>query len=166
VVAVGAAKTPRLLDRRRIELVSGGFHVSRFVYHAAQELPLAEADRKVREVRTEAEGRAREAIALQVSMLRSQGHEPDRCSIVGAKQAVPSDLATILRSHALVHAAEGGLYRAALAAGAKSTGLEVVARSPKELDLSASLLRELGNGAGAPWGRDQKLAALAAALCL
>jgi len=162
-VAVGTGKAPFLLDRRRIELVSAGREVA-FVYHAAQELGLTEAERKVAEVRREAEIRAREAIALQVATLRKGGHEPGQCAIVGSRKAVPTDLGTILQSHALVHAAEGGLYREALALGAKANGLEAMTITPDELDLGAALLRDLGRGAGPPWGRDQKLAALAAAL--
>lgn len=160
-VAVGTGKAPSLLDRRRFELVSGGFEVAG-VYHAAQGLKLIEAERKVAEVRREAQTRACKAIAFQVATLRKGGHEPGRCAIVGSRKAVPTELGTILQSHALVHAAEGGLYREALALGAKANSLEAMTITPDELDLGAAVLRDLGRGAGPPWGRDQKLAALAA----
>lgn len=165
-VAVGAGKGgPQLLDRRRFELISGGFEVGA-VYHMSQGLPVAEAQRKVDGVRAEASRRAGEAIAALVSRLRLQGHEPAGCAIIDpTKRALP-DLGTILKSHALIHAAEGSLYRAAVLAGAKASGLVPVTVPAPEVGSRAELLRELGRGAGPPWGKEQKLAALAAALLL
>jgi hypothetical protein len=165
--AVGVGESgPRLLERRSFAIISGGFEVGA-VYHVSRGLPLAEAQRKVDAIRGEASRRAAEAIALLLSQLRAEGHEPAACGIVGAKKrALPPDLAAILRSHPLVHAAEGELYRAAVVAGVEANGLDAVTVPLPELDPGAALLRDLGRGAGPPWGRDQKLAALAAALLL
>lgn len=165
-VAVGAStEGPRLLDRRKLELISGGFEVGA-VYHVSQGLPLAEAERKVEAVRTEASRRAREAIAALVSHLRLQGHEPSACAIVGSAKRPLPELATILRSHPLIHAAEGILYRAALVAGLEANGISPLAVPAERLASRDELIRKLGRGAGPPWARDQKLAALAAALLL
>ncbi|MGZ6126097.1 MAG: hypothetical protein ACXWLR_14105, partial [Myxococcales bacterium] len=166
-VAVGAGQRgPEILDRRRFEVISGGFEVGA-VYHVCRALPLADAQRKVEGVRSEASKRAGEAVSLLVSQLRLKGHEPGACAIVGArKRAVPPDLATILRSHALIHAAEGDLYRAAVAAGVEANGMDAITVPAQDLDIRSGLLRDLGRGAGPPWARDQKLAALAALLLL
>lgn len=157
-VAVGS-RGPRLLDRRRIEMVEKG---SAGVYHAVEGLPLDEAARQVDAIRARAGRRAEEALAAWIESLQKLGGAPQGCAIVGPRRPKPADLEAILRSHALVHAAEGELYRAALAAAAQARGLAVTRVPAQELDLSAALVRELGREAGAPWGRDQKLAALAA----
>jgi len=164
-VAVGGSGAPRLIDRRRIELIEGGFEMAG-VYHAAEGLPLSEARRRVDAIRARAGARAKEALAAWIESLQKLGGVPRRCAIVGPRKRPPADLETILRSHALIHAAEGELYRTALAAAAAVRGLEVTTIPARELDLSAKAVRDLGHGAGAPWGRDQKLAALAAALRL
>ena len=148
----------QLLDRRRLELVAK----MAGVYHAALELPLPQAARLVGDIRSEAEANARSAIAAQLAELAKVGHSAQRCVIVGARKAAPEELELILRSHALVHAAEGDLYRSALAAGARANGLEVTTIQVGKLDLASIALRRLGEGAGPPWGRDQTLAALAA----
>jgi hypothetical protein len=162
-VAVGGSGAPRLIDRRRIELIERG---SAGVFHAAKGLPLAEARRLVEAIRARAGERAKEALAAWIESLQGLGGVPRRCAIIGPRKPPPADVETILRSHALMHAAEGELYRAALAAAAEAGGLEVTTIPARELDLSAQAVRDLGHGAGAPWGRDQKLAALAAALRL
>jgi hypothetical protein len=47
--------------------------------------------------------------------------------VVGGAARMPSDLASILRSHTLVHAAEGDLFRNALVEASKEAGLKVIA---------------------------------------
>lgn len=158
-VAVAVGEGPRLLDRRRIELIGGG---ERFVYHASQELPLAIAERKVSAVRARSERAAIGAIAELVARLNEAGHTPRGCAVVGTPRPPQNELETILKSHALIHSAEGDLYRVAIAAGAAASSLTVTAVAARELDAGAAELQELGRGAGPPWGKDQKLAALAA----
>jgi phosphoserine phosphatase len=91
---------------------------------------------------------------------------------------LPSALETILASHALLHAAEGDLYREALAEAAASSGLAVAGFPPKELyseaaaqfGVTEAVMRELlartGKAIGSPWRADHKEAALAALLAL
>jgi hypothetical protein len=98
---------------------------------------------------------------------------------VGASAtAIPESLDTILRSHALLHAAEGELYRQLLAAAATECGLEVrrftwremagiaaseLPRARAEID---GHLSAMGNAVGPPWTSDQKDAARAAWVAL
>jgi hypothetical protein len=142
-------------------LVRGGFEAAG-VYHACQELPVAAAEKRILAVRSEAERSAQTAIHTMLTLLRANGGSSSRCAILGASKRLPHDLASILRSHTLVHAAEGALYRAALAAGAAANHISAVLVSARELDPAAALLRSIGLGAGPPWGKDQKLATLAA----
>jgi hypothetical protein len=163
-ISIGAGAPPRLLDRRRVELVDGGFEVAG-VFHAAAELPLAQAKRLVADVRKTAERNARASIGAIVDALRASGGAPRACAIVGSAKELP-DLAAILASHALIHTAEGDLYRSALARGAEQHDLEVVMVSARDLDAHVGWMRAMGREAGPPWGKDQKLAAVAAARLL
>src|SRR5580765_4920981 len=123
-VVVGTGARVEVLDRRRLELVPGGFERAG-VYHAAEPLPLAAARRLVESVRKIAERNARESIAALLADLDAGGHRPGACAIVGAAPAPELDLETILASHARIHAAEGELYRRALAIGAAANALAV-----------------------------------------
>jgi hypothetical protein len=83
-------------------------------------------------------------------------------------------VASICESHARIHAAEGALFRAALAGASRALGVPVVevrardlaARAAALLGVSveelADRLAALGRDAGPPWGKDQKEALLAA----
>jgi hypothetical protein len=80
----------------------------------------------------------------------------------------------ILAVHFRMHKAEGVLWRDALAAGAKAAGLAVVPVPEKELqEIAPDVLHEswsavtvrvdaFRKAVGAPWGKDQKDAAIAA----
>jgi hypothetical protein len=99
---------------------------------------------------------------------------PRRCTILLASGRPIPELAKVLASHALIHAADGEHFRNALAAAAEACGLEtlrvaekdVAARVAERLRLSpAQLTRRVAGWRrelGAPWTADQKLAALAA----
>ncbi len=159
-VAMGA-EPATLLDRRRVELIAGGFDVAG-VYHAGQKIPLAAAERKLKAAREEAERNAKQVLSAMVLALHEAGHTTVGCAIVGAPKTLPADLAAILKSHALIHTAEGELYRAVLARAADASRLPARRVPTKELDSGSKMLVALGRDAGAPWGKDQKLAALAA----
>jgi hypothetical protein len=87
-------------------------------------------------------------------------------------------LESILKSHALAHAAEGRLYQDALLRGAESCGLEAIAVSKQSIweqgeaalgvarDELQQWIDELRRDLGPPWAQDQKLAALAAWIAL
>ena len=80
----------------------------------------------------------------------------------------------ILAVHFRMHKAEGVLFPDALVRGAEACGLRLAAvrekllweRAEKELAIARSALMKkiagLGQAAGPPWGKDQKIAALAA----
>jgi hypothetical protein len=84
----------------------------------------------------------------------------------------------VLASHALIHAAEGEMFREALRHAGKRAGVSVLEVKEKELVLVAievlgiaeakvkHRLGALGRAAGPPWAEDQKLAVLAAWIAL
>lgn len=112
---------------------------------------------------------AAERAAAEIErVVREAGPEVRSCAVVvGASKDAP--LESILRSHALAHAAEGRLYQQALLEGAKSCGLEAVAVPKRELACEEELRKwvdVLRHELGPPWAEDQKLAALAARVAL
>lgn len=172
LVTVGAGDGgARVLDRRRCELLDGT--VPRQPYHAAEELDLDAADDLVSGVYAAAEAGAMAALASLADDLAACGHAPVALTIRGEKAALPS-LTTVLGSHALIHAAEGMLYRAAVAEAASRSGLAVARHPPGEPDAAAvaalgttragldRLLTEWGRELGPPWRKEHKQAAAAA----
>jgi hypothetical protein len=92
--------------------------------------------------------------------------------VTGHPRDVPS-LDKVLASHALLHLAEGELYRGAICGAADARGLTVVAIDPKHgIDETAQTLgaaparfaqrlRDLRAELGAPWQADHRLATAA-----
>jgi hypothetical protein len=91
---------------------------------------------------------------------------------------VPDDLATILASHARLHAAEGELYRDALVEGATQLGLPVTRFANKgaigeaaqvlgvDTEQMSARLTALRVTLGAPWQKDHREATAGALLVL
>ena len=120
----------------------------------------------------------REAVARAVGDLRARGHEIAGCGILLSSGRPLTTLEATLASHALIHTAEGELFRQALARAGEACGLavrgvkerEVFERGAVELGMPAAELQqrvaELGRRLGPPWRQDEKLAALVAWLVL
>jgi hypothetical protein len=115
--------------------------------------------------------------AVQVK-LAEHGHRLVQCGLLLASgRALPS-LEKILASHALIHTADGELFREALDRASAQCELQVIrlrerellARAAEALRVRADVLlrrvTELGRPLGSPWSRDEKFAALAAWLAL
>jgi hypothetical protein len=168
VVAVaGTIDAPQVLERRRIVLADPEMPGSKQPYHTAAELPFPQAEALVRSAIASSRELAVEAISAVLKTLRSQGHEVAGCGgVLGSGKALPA-LEKILASHALIHTAEGELFRDVLMWAAKRCRLPATGVREKSLD-SASLERigSLGKLIGPPWTQDQKYAAVAAFLAL
>ncbi|OLB28225.1 MAG: hypothetical protein AUH13_20395 [Acidobacteria bacterium 13_2_20CM_58_27] len=179
MVAVSVEKgAPTVLARERIELVETFTYRFRQPYHTAEKLPLGEARKFVALVEVEAARLAHRAIHKLQSELERQGIQATSCSLLMASGKTLPNLEKILASHALIHAADGELFREALSSAAKRSGLATVKiRERRLLEIAeqalrtgpAALLRrlgELGRPFGAPWSQDEKFATLAAWLAL
>jgi hypothetical protein len=172
VAVAGARDAPTVVAKRHLELAAT--FESGAVYHVGQRLPVDEAEALVRSSEQRFVAAARDSIAALAAELRARGLEPCAAAILagGARPLPP--LAAILRSHALVHAAEGALYRRVLAAASEACAIpatfvplkdlpsRVAARARLPERQVASVLAEIGKASGRPWARDQKDAALAA----
>lgn len=133
------------------------------LFHAAAALPPAEADPLVR---TGTEVVAAVATHRMRDLLTGLGSVA-AVGVITGDHPVPDAVTRILASHALMHAAEGQLYRDALLEAAAACGLPAYgipkARASELLagDL-AGTVAALGTVAGRPWRKEHKLAAVAA----
>ncbi|HVH70234.1 MAG TPA: hypothetical protein VNB49_03875 [Candidatus Dormibacteraeota bacterium] len=179
MVAVCVEKgAPRVLARERVQLVETFTYRFRQPYHTAEKMPLGEARKFVSRVQAEAGKLAYRAIHSAQADLEKQGITLTRFALLLASGRVLPSFEKILASHALIHTADGELFREALLSGAKGCGLEMIGIKERELlergrqmlrVQSTVLLRritELGKIFGSPWSQDEKFATLAAWLAL
>jgi hypothetical protein len=144
VVVSGSAREPSVAANAVVELVS---EPNRFCYHRAVEMDANLRESWLAQLRLEILGRARDALgSLVTAAVR-------HCAVVG-KAGEALDLEEALVSHMKIHAAEGLFYRDIFI---EASPIPVQIVPPTSLDLSQ--VRKLPFS---PWGRDQKLAALAA----
>jgi hypothetical protein len=178
VAVAGQPGEIQVLFRGRIELLPLDESVPRFVYHEAAELPLSRAAALVKRVREASQKAARLAITNVLRDLDSRGAKAAACGVLSGSTAVPHDLPRILRSHPLIHAAEGALFQQAIVSAGESCGLavttvrerEVWSRSAAAWGRAEPELRKemdaLRKSVGAPWRADHKAAAAMALVAL
>lgn len=167
--SVVALAADRILARARIDLSEQTFEAGA-VYHMALDLPLEEGRARVERAAARARADADAGLAALVAGLAAGGHRPVVAAFALGGARVPDDLAKILASHALVHAAEAALYREAVAGAAQALGLDVVRYPARDVKAwakdSAAWLGSIGKVAGRPWSVDQKEPALLARAAL
>ena len=165
-----------VVDRRRIELVDEGW--AKQPYHAAEGLEQKKARVLVKRGTDSAYRIARREIKLATKRLREQQHEIIACAVLVANPMPDWSTDEILAVHFRMHKAEGVLFADALARAAVECELNLIAIPEKQLNEQAEkslatplsdVMKEvitLGKVVGAPWGKDQKNAALAAIVAL
>jgi hypothetical protein len=158
VALSGTAAAPRFAGRSEIELVPPGLVAQ--PYHAAAGLDLAAAGQLIAEVESAAEKAA--AAGLRALAATPPPGPARAVAVVVKAVSVPGDLASVLRSHAWMHAAEGLLYRQAVLAGAAGCGWMTHAVEQSALPAAEQAVNALGRVAGRPWRRCEKDAARAA----
>jgi hypothetical protein len=158
--------------KQRIDVAAGTAEAA--VFHAGKELSLAEAEALLRTSEAKFAHAARDAIARLVADLGAAGCKVVGSAVVSGSEKPLPPLASVLRSHALVHAAEGDLFRRLFAAASESCGVvarlvaakELAACAAEALGISqadlATRLAALGKQSGRPWAQDHREATLAA----
>jgi hypothetical protein len=144
VVVSGSLQKPRIVANHVIEILGDA---ERFCFHRAADMDRAEARRWIPRLKAKAIENARRALAPILD------DDVVVCAIV-AKDRAAGDLDEILAAHPRIHTAEGCFYRDVFR---DACPVPVRLVSPSSLDAST-----VGKIATPPWGRDQKLAALAA----
>ena len=165
---------PVVLDRKRAHLVKTFSYTFRQPYHTAEKMPLEEARKFISQVQNEARQLAYRVIHGMQSDLERAEIKLTRANLLLASGRPLPDLEKILASHALIHTADGELFREAIAHGCERCGLKMesikeralLERAGTALHLkTAELMRrvtELGKPLGSPWSQDEKFATLAA----
>jgi len=175
VLVEGPARSPRVLDRRAIELSDARVPTSRQPYHAVRDAPPGEAGKLERRLRGLVERVTQRSLAALLKEYRRQGHPVRRVSLVVGSLIDP---AKIGNDHIRAHALEGQLFRSALERAARAARLPCTTLVERALyDTAATRLRrspaalrrtvtDLGGALGGPWRADEKAATLAAWLAL
>ena len=179
VVAVCLEKgAPVVLARQRVHLVETFTYEFRQPYHTAEKMLAGQAREFISRMRLEARRLAYSAIQELASRTQEQGVKLTRCGLLLASGRALPELDKILASHALIHTADGELFREGILHAIARCGLEDFRVKEKELlDRAGRTLRikpnalmrrvtELGRSVGSPWSQDEKLATLAAWLTL
>jgi hypothetical protein len=147
-------------------------------YHAAEGLPVDRAEQLIRRCRDGSTQLATRAIIEMVDHLKENGRNVVGAGILFASGHPLPDLAATLRSHALIHTAEGEFFREVLVSACEQCSLPVTKIKEREAwDRAAMLfgtapanlqqrIGELGKSIGPPWRQDEKLASLPAWIAL
>jgi hypothetical protein len=175
VLLAGPVESPRLLERRDVQLWDPVMPETKAPYHAALELSEEAGARVVQRARDAVQAIANRAVHELESKLRAGGFKLHGVGLVVGSDRDPAKLGN---AHIRAHASEGRFYREVLEAGAagrhaRSTILveseayakagTVLGRSPDDLK---EALAQLGRAAGRPWGAEEKMATLAAWVAL
>jgi len=178
VALEGSVAAPRVILRRRLDLLDRDIPGAAQPYHAASAMQLEEAEEFLNRCRSGTHAAASYAIRGALEQIAQKGYRAvGGCVLMGSGRNV-SDLKTILGSHPLLHTAEGQFYREALKAGC--TAWEVPVCGVKEKEAAGAAAKALGLPAdeverrvadlgkliGPPWRQDEKLSAMGAWIVL
>jgi hypothetical protein len=169
-VLLGFSDSPRVLDRRIVELCDPAVPASRQPHHAG----MGTLEEDASEIRWRT-GTIRRATGKSVTALlqayRAMGFVPRSAALVVGSLIDP---ATVANPHIRAHALEGRLFRTVLEEALQSAklGCAVMIEKGAYAKAAAALGRTedeikrtvsaLGRSAGGPWRADEKLAAAAA----
>jgi hypothetical protein len=178
VAVVESGGKPSVVSRQRMGIADEGIAGARQPYHAAENLKLEDARDLIQRCRDRTSELALGAVGAFCRELERQELTPIAAGVLIASERPLPDLASILRSHALIHTAEGGFFRDAVIEAIRCYPLCVLAIRERGLPDKAAadlgiqleqvqpLLAGIGRAIGPPWTQDEKLAALAAWIAL
>lgn len=169
---------PVVLDRRKLLLVKTFSYTFRQPYHTAEKMGLREAAEFVRGLEKESEELALAGIRSFERELEKLDYKISGCSLLLASGRELPEFEKILASHALIHTADGELFREAIRHSCARARLSL--NTIKERDLLAAASKRLhkrpeflnrqvtalGKSLGPPWTQNEKLATLAGWLTL
>lgn len=171
-------RTIEVIDRRRIVIAVPGTNGGNQPYHFVRGLDLPEAEEFLKAHFAASKLLASTAVRdLVKELYERQFHVVGAAVLLASGRPLPP-LPKILASHPVIHTAEGEFFRAVFWKACESLDLSVTGFRERNLDESvraafgkraAGVQRQistLGRFLGAPWTRDQKMAALAASMVL
>ena len=156
-----------VVDRRRIELVEETW--AKQPYHAAEGLESKVARDLVKRGIDSAHRLALSEMKAAIKRERDRKNDVAGCAVLVGSPMPDWNTDEILAVHFRMHKAEGVLFQNALVQAAEKCKLKTLPVFEKELMVSDLLVKKiagLGKSVGAPWGKDQKDAALVAFMAL
>ncbi|PYO63459.1 MAG: hypothetical protein DMD70_03840 [Gemmatimonadetes bacterium] len=175
VLVEGPVRSPRVVDRRAIELSDAHVPTSRQPYHAVRDARPGQAARLERYLRGVVERVSKRSLGALLKEYRRQGRRVRRVALVVGSLIDP---ARIGNDHIRAHALEGQLFRTALERAARAARLPCTTLVERVLYETAAprlkrspgalrhAVKDLGGALGGPWRADEKAATLAAWLAL
>src|SRR6266478_6261880 len=134
VVAVCVEKgAPVVLVRQRVHLVETFTYEFRQPYHTAEKMLLDQGREFISRMQAEARRLAYRAMRELESRTREQGVKLTRCGLLLASGRPLPNLEKILASHALIHTADGELFREAILHASSRSGLANFTVKDREL---------------------------------
>lgn len=179
VVAIaGGRGTEEVLLRRRVVIIDSKIAGSVQPYHYVAKKEISVAGKHLARCASVSGRLAFEALTRLSGELAELGFTPkDAVVLLSSARPLP-DLKSILTSHALIHTAEGEFFRQAFRCAFEKLKISVTGIRARDLDDSAAKafgnsaraiqkrIDGMGRSLGAPWTKDEKTAALAAAIVL
>ena len=174
----GPVASPTVVRRHRLEIADSSIRGSLQPYHAAKQMAASDAAVFVCQCARAADSLARSALQATVAGLASDRFTVTGCSLLTGAGRPAISLESTLASHAMIHTAEGELFRNSVKSACEACGFPLFCIRERDLFPKAeSLLRltsgelkrqisDLGAAIGPPWRADEKLSALAAWLHL
>ena len=174
VLLAGPLDSPRVVDRRRIELNDPSVPDTMQPYHAGLHAERTDAGAVERLTRLVVRS-AHQELAGLIRAYGAMGYEPTRIGIVVGSIVDP---ASIANPHVRAHAHEGRLFRTVVETAAERLGIASVVLVERELYATAArslggspdrlqrAATDLGRTVGSPWRAHEKAAVVAAWLAL
>ena len=178
VAITGSPRSPEVVDRCRIELLDRSIPGAAQPYHEAAEMDPKQAERLIERCIASSRRLAVQGLRAFIDNLRGKDYDPVACGILLASGRPLGTLKSVLASHAMIHTAEGELFREALRYAGEECGLPVTRVKERDLFTEVAVkvgvpeadvkrhLVEVGRRIGPPWSQDQKSATLTACLAL
>ena len=178
VAVTGSPIAPIVLERRRIEIRDTAIAGSKQPFHAAETLPFNQAEALIRRCQESSTRLAKQEVAALAIGIIQRGFHFTCAGIVFASGRMLPGLASILKSHALIHTAEGEFFRQILVEACEHCELPVTRVKQREIwETAADAFRipleelqqqisGLRRTLGPPWSSDEKLASIAAWMAL
>jgi hypothetical protein len=179
VVAIaGKRGTEEVLLRRRVVIIDSKIAGSAQPYHYVAKKEISAAEKHLTRSASVSGHLAFESLTQLSAELEALGFVPKAAAILLSSARPLPDLKAILASHALIHTAEGEFFRQAFRSAFEKLRIPVTGIRTRDLDDCAAQafgkaapaiqkrIDGMGRSLGPPWTKDEKTAALAAAIVL
>lgn len=178
VIVAGSCGAEEVLDRRRLVIIDSKMAGAAQPYHYVQGRAIHAAEAHLNRCAAESQRLAVEALTRVTTELVDRGFVLVASALLLSSARPLPDLEKILAAHPLIHTAEGEFFRQAFRCAFEDLKIPLARIPARDLDDYAlkafgkaapeiqKRIDRMGRALGAPWTKDEKTAALAAAIVL